>query len=107
MERALNSVKFEGFISKIEKNEILKTLPVDFAKDRYLMLYTAYDQDGNEMDASEFADAKSPKVTFIGDNPMLVRTGQISKRVEFLHLMARNIPLYRLILVCMLMQVVK
>ncbi len=74
MERALNSVKFEGFISKIEKNEILKTLPVDFAKDRYLMLYTAYDQDGNEMDASEFADAKSPKVTFIGDNPMLVRT---------------------------------
>ena len=32
MERALNSVKFEGFISKIEKNEILKTLPVDFAK---------------------------------------------------------------------------
>lgn len=74
MERALNSIKFEGFISEIERDKVLETLPVDFAKDRYLMLYTAYDQDGNEMNAAEYANASNPKVTFIGDNPMLVKT---------------------------------
>jgi len=77
MERALDKVNFEGFINIDKKPDkvadILTTLPKDFAKGKYRLLFTAYDQDGNEMEATkEFTDKASPKVTFIGDNPMLV-----------------------------------
>ncbi|MFG6329838.1 MAG: hypothetical protein K1W06_10275 [Lachnospiraceae bacterium] len=74
MERALDKIDFVGFINIDDRNNILKTLPKDFAVGRYRLLFTAYDQEGNPMNAStEYTDVKKPKVTFIGDNPTLIK----------------------------------
>ena len=75
MERALDTVKFEGFINIDDKGTILETLPKDFTSKKYRLLFTAYDQDGNEMEATkDFTLASSPKVTFIADNPTLIKS---------------------------------
>ena len=75
MERALDTVKFEGFINIDDKATILETLPKDFTSNKYRLLFTAYDQDGNEMEATkDFTLSSSPKVTFIADNPTLIKS---------------------------------
>jgi len=76
MERALDTVKFEGFINKDDKENILETLPKDFTSGKYFLLFTAYDQDGNEIAASkDFTDTqKGAKVTFVADNPTLIKS---------------------------------
>ena len=76
MERALDTIKFEGFINKDNKENILETLPKDFTSGKYFLLFTAYDQDGNEIDASkDFTDTqKGAKVTFVADNPTLIKS---------------------------------
>ncbi len=75
MVRALDTVKFEGFVNSDDKGTILETLPKDFAVGKYSLLFTAYDQDGNEMEADKsFTDSTKPKVTFIADNPTLIKT---------------------------------
>ncbi len=75
MERALDTVKFEGFINIDDKATILETLPKDFTSKKYRLLFTAYDQDGNEMEATkDFTATGSPKVTFIADNPTLIKS---------------------------------
>lgn len=74
MERALDTIKFEGFINTDDKGTILETLPKDFAKGKYRLLFTVYDQEGQEMLADKsFTDSKKPKVTFIADNPTLIK----------------------------------
>lgn len=74
MERALDKIDFVGFINTDDRNNILKTLPKDFAVNKYRLLFTAYDQEGNPMNASpSYTDVKSPKVTFIADNPTLIK----------------------------------
>ncbi len=75
MERALDTVKFEGFINIDDKATILETLPKDFTSKKYCLLFTAYDQDGNEMEATkDFTATSGPKVTFIADNPTLIKS---------------------------------
>ncbi len=75
MVRALDTIKFEGFVNKDDKGTILETLPKDFAVGKYSLLFTAYDQDGNEMEADKsFTDSSKPKVTFIADNPTLIKS---------------------------------
>lgn len=76
MERALDTIKFEGFINKDNKENILETLPKDFTSSKYFLLFTAYDQDGNEIEASkDFTDTqKGAKVTFVADNPTLIKS---------------------------------
>ncbi len=74
MERALDKIDFIGFINVDNRNTILKTLPKDFAVNKYRLLFTAYDQEGNPMNAStSYTDVQKPKVTFIGDNPTLIK----------------------------------
>jgi len=73
MSQAVNSIKFAGFLSMNNKNKIEETLPADFAKNTYVLLYKTYDQNGNELDVtdSEFA---GDNLTFICDNPMLIES---------------------------------
>ncbi|MCI9080357.1 MAG: hypothetical protein HFH68_15870, partial [Lachnospiraceae bacterium] len=74
MERALDKIDFIGFINTDDRNTILPTLPKDFALGKYRLLFTAYDQEGNPMNADKkYTDTKSPKVTFIADNPTLIK----------------------------------
>ncbi len=82
MERALDTIKFEGFINVDDKGTILETLPKDFAGGKYYLLFTAYDQDGNEMESERsFTDTGSPKVTFIADKPTLIKSEFVGKEI--------------------------
>lgn len=69
MEQAVDSVKFAGFVSKDAKTKKVESLPKNFTKDTYSLLFTAYDQNGNPYSAS---DVKSEDLTFISNNPLLV-----------------------------------
>lgn len=71
MERALNSVKAIGFVNKNKPSEKIDSLPVDFAKNTYYMVYETRDQDNNLMDAAGYVASKD--VTFISDNILLVK----------------------------------
>lgn len=77
LERAIAEIDFRGFIdTKLEANEsnILDTLPADFAKGRYRLLYTVKDQEGHEMKADTYVVPSSgnAKVSFNVDRPMIV-----------------------------------
>ena len=72
MEQALNSVETIGFVDKNKPSKKLDSLPKDFAKDTYWMIYTTKDQDGNVLDAANNNIASS-KVTFISDNILLLK----------------------------------
>ena len=72
MEQALNSVETVGFVDKNKPTKKLDSLPKDFAKDTYWMIYTTKDQDGNVLDAANNNIASS-KVTFISDNILLLK----------------------------------
>jgi len=78
MKRALDSIKFEGFIN-VDDKKIIETLPKNFSENKYRLLFTAYDQDGNPMEASgEYTNPptgsnKSVQVTFIADNATLIK----------------------------------
>lgn len=69
MEQAVDSVKFAGFVSKDAKTKKVESLPKNFTKDTYSLLFTAYDQNGNPYSAS---DVKSEDLTFISNKPLLV-----------------------------------
>ncbi len=69
MEQAVDSVKFAGFVSKDAKTKKVESLPKNFTKDTYSLLFTAYDQNGNPYSAS---DVKGEDLTFISNNPLLV-----------------------------------
>lgn len=69
MEQAVDSVKFAGFVSKDAKTKKVESLPKNFTKDTYSLLFTAYDQNGNPYSAS---DVEGEDLTFISNNPLLV-----------------------------------
>lgn len=72
MEQALNSVETVGFVDVNKPTKKLDSLPKDFAKNTYYMIYTTKDQDGNLLDAAN-DNISSSKVTFISDNILLVK----------------------------------
>lgn len=69
MEQAVDSVKFAGFVSKDAKTKKVESLPKNFTKDTYSLLFTAYDQNGNPYSAS---DVDKDALTFISNNPLLI-----------------------------------
>ena len=71
MARAINTVKFAGFLDTTEKKTILDKLPSDFAANKYVLLYTAYDQNGN---AIEVSDIDQKDLTFLSDAPLLIKS---------------------------------
>lgn len=68
--RAVDTIKFEGFLNKNDKTKIETALPADFAPNTYVLLYTAYDQNGDALDMSD--TTVDDDLTFINDNPTLV-----------------------------------
>ena len=81
MARAVNTVKFAGFLDLKNKKTILDKLPADFAKDKYVLLFQAFDQNDNPFEVSEITlsdpDADGNQsykdLTFIADAPLLVK----------------------------------
>ena len=70
MVQALDGVEMAGFVnSKSDRNKIQKSLPSDFSKNTWHLLYVAKDQNGNVCDTEKY---DPEKLTFIIDNPMLV-----------------------------------
>ncbi len=72
MEQALNSVETVGFVDVNKPTKKLDSLPKDFAKNTYYMIYATKDQDGNLLDAAN-DNISTSKVTFISDNILLVK----------------------------------
>ena len=71
MAQAIDTVEMVGFVNKNNKTKIEPSLPKNFAKDTYYLLYTAKDQNGNPLEAEEY-DAS--KITFISDAPLLMES---------------------------------
>ncbi len=77
MAQAIDTVEFAGFVSKADKTKKLDTLPNDFSKDTYSLLYRTYDQNHNLIEASadNIAPANdSARLTFISDNVLLIKS---------------------------------
>lgn len=76
MARALAEVDFVGFVdTKANSNQIVQKLPVDFAKNRYRLLYRALDQEKQELPAADYiTGANNSKVTFTVNKYDLVKS---------------------------------
>lgn len=74
MAQALAKIKFEGFVSKYD-SKLRQKLPKDFAANRYYLLYTAYDQEGKELDVADYTLANnSSGATFTTANIDLINS---------------------------------
>ena len=76
-EQNVDSVKFAGFVKKGETT-ISDKLPADFKQNEYQLLYTPFDQNGNEMDPHDYIDGDTSNdiekgLTFISDNVLVVK----------------------------------
>ena len=74
MERAVDQIDFNGFVSKNakdKKTDIKDTLPANFAKNEWMFLYTAKDQNGNVIEATGTRKTAG-ELSFISNNPTLV-----------------------------------
>lgn len=73
MEQCIASVEAKGFVNyksaKIE--EAVPTLPKDFAKKTWSMVYEAKDQNGMVLDAVPYSNKD---ITFISNNPLLLKS---------------------------------
>ncbi len=70
MVQAIDEVEMVGFVnSRSNRKKIEVSLPSDFAKDTWHLLYITKDQNGNVCDTEKY---DPEKLTFIVDNPMLV-----------------------------------
>ncbi len=73
MAQAIDEIEMVGFVNdKGDKTKIVTSLPSDFAKDTWYLLYKTKDQGGNELDAEIY---DSQKITFIVEQPLLVDSG--------------------------------
>ncbi len=71
MPQAADSVVFAGFLNKKDTTKApVESLPADFAKDTYVLLYKTLDQNGNALDIEGFTG--DGHITFICDNPQLI-----------------------------------
>ena len=71
MPQAADSVAFAGFLNKKDTTKApVESLPADFAKDTYVLLYKTLDQNGNALDIEGFTG--DGNITFICDNPQLI-----------------------------------
>lgn len=70
MEQSLDSVKTAGFVKMTDKNKIINSLPTNFQKGQYVMVYQVFDQNENLMDVSNVTVGST--VTFISDNVLLM-----------------------------------
>ncbi len=71
MPQAADSVAFAGFLNKKDTTKApVDSLPADFAKDTYVLLYKTLDQNGNALDIDGFTG--DGNITFICDNPQLI-----------------------------------
>ena len=71
MEQNLDTVKTFGFVKATDKNKILESLPNNFQKGQYVMIYQVFDQNGNQVDAKG-TELNDNSVTFISDNVLLL-----------------------------------
>ena len=71
MAQSVDSIKFEGFVSKNDKTKKLTELPKDFAKNTYYLIYKTYDQNGNALDVND-DDYTYKNLTFICDSPLVL-----------------------------------
>ena len=80
MQRALAEVRFKGFIDKradAKEANITQELPTDFAKERYLLLFDALDQEGQLLDADDYVSANAgstSRAIFQVNQPTLVKS---------------------------------
>ncbi len=71
MPQAADSVVFAGFLNKKDTTKApVESLPADFSKDTYVLLYKTLDQNGNALDIEGFTG--DGNITFICDNPQLI-----------------------------------
>lgn len=70
MEQSLDTVKTAGFVKMTDKNKIINSLPTNFQKGQYVMVYQVFDQNENLMDVSNVVVGST--VTFISDNVLLM-----------------------------------
>ena len=71
--QALDSVEAKGFVNINEPTKLLTTIPTNFTKNTYRMVYATYDQDKNLLPAST-TNKNDGKVTFISDAPLLLKS---------------------------------
>ncbi len=73
----LDSIKLAGYLKK-GTSEIVKELPAGFSSETYYMLYTMYDQNGNEYEASTAGaltgnPLQDNLITFVSDNVLVIK----------------------------------
>lgn len=73
MEQCIASVEAKGFVNykNATVTEAVPTLPKNFAKDTWSMVYEAKDQNGMLLDAKLY---DSKEITFISNNPLLLQS---------------------------------
>lgn len=73
MEQCIATVEAKGFVNykNATINEAVPTLPKNFAKDTWSMVYEAKDQNGMLLDAKEY---DNKEITFISNNPLLLQS---------------------------------
>lgn len=71
MAQAIDTIEMVGFVNKNNKTKIEPSLPKNFAKNTYYLVYTAKDQNGNPLESEKY---DSSKITFISDAPLLMES---------------------------------
>lgn len=74
LEEAVNSIKVAGFVSKDDKTKIVKTLPANFAKGTWYMVFQTYNRDGNLLDMTKTNKFREKNLTFVSNDPMKIAT---------------------------------
>ena len=75
MEQAIDKLEVAGFVSKNDKTKIIETLPKDFSKDTYSLLFKSFDQNGNIMEPQKNnVEGSNSTLTFISDNILLLKS---------------------------------
>lgn len=75
MKQAIDKLELAGFVNKNDKTKMLETLPKDFSRDTYSLLFKSYDQNGNIMEAQKNnVEGSGSSLTFISDNVLLLKS---------------------------------
>ena len=73
MAQAVDTIEFAGFINKDSSTKLLDSLPINFPKEKYLLAYRTFDQNGNALEVTgNEVSGTDKKLTFISDNVLLI-----------------------------------
>jgi hypothetical protein len=72
MEQSVDSIQIAGFVSKNDPTNVVTTLPTDFAKDTWYLVFKTFDQNGNPLDMAKNEEFRSKNLSITSKNPMLL-----------------------------------